>query len=515
MNITSLHFKDLLNWFKSSRYKFLMIFLGSNEECDKEIIQHYLDNRVLIDRQTGDSICFIHFITNVPIMAESKSKEELISHIKTLNFMDKIFHIFSGTARSISSKELSYSGLIAGYDACDDICEFYNIYRYELPAILLIPNGNIEDFSIFPIKSVHDFDSFMAPVKLMDDFLKDISIPTINPSSEELSDTINSIKAQISFLEHYDYENFRRVYLEINQEILSLLKSLDVPVVQKVLTPVDLMRILKQNGIQQTFIRKYNGLYSAMKKNYKRVSKGPISEDDINAKLSELKKKLIRCTEEFESASDKEKQIKSKLFKIPETCERYQKKFEELLLVPDASDIIASLRKDQIVLHEVFVKVINRYVHRSGVVRELIDDIRNKVRDKKFKVFISCKSEDYERGEEVYAFLKSYGMSPFIASKSLREIGGDKYGEVISEVIDSCEHMIVFATDIAYLRTPYVQSEWSLFCNEARSGRKHGKLLSIVSDGMDVTSKDFPIDLRNREVLRISDYQSCICEYLS
>lgn len=75
--------------------------------------------------------------------------------------------------------------------------------------------------------------------------------------------------------------------------------------------------------------------------------------------------------------------------------------------------------------------------------------------------------------------------------------------------------MIVFATDIAYLRTPYVQSEWSLFCNEARSGRKHGKLLSIVSDGMDVTSKDFPIDLRNREVLRITDYQSRICEYLS
>lgn len=503
MNITSLHFKDLLNWFKSSRYKFLMIFLGSNEECDKEIIQHYLDNRVLIDRQTGDSICFIHFITDVPVMAGSESRKDLI------------FHIFSKTARSLDNKALAYSGLIAGYEACDDICEFYNISLYELPAILLIPNSNIEDYSIFPVKSVQDFDAFMVPVKLMNNFQRDISIPKIIPSSEKLSDTINSIKAQISFLEHYDYENFRRVYLEINQEIISLLKSLDVPVVQKVLTPADLMRILKQNGIQRTFIRKYNGLYSAMKKNYKRVSKEPMSEDDIKTKVAELKEKLIRCTEELESASDKEKQIKSKLSKIPETCEIYQKKFEELLLVPDASDIIASLRKDQIVLHEVFVKIINRYIHRSSVIKELVDDIRNKVHDKDFKVFISCKSEDYERGEEVYAFLKSKGISPFIASKSLREIGGDKYGEVISEVIDSCEHMIVFATDIAYLRTPYVQSEWSLFCNEARSGRKHGKLLSIVSDGMDVTSKDFPIDLRNREVLRITDYQSRICEYLS
>ena len=55
-----------------------MIFLGSNEDCDKEIIQHYLDNRVLIDRQTGDSICFIHFITDVPVMAGSESRKDLI-----------------------------------------------------------------------------------------------------------------------------------------------------------------------------------------------------------------------------------------------------------------------------------------------------------------------------------------------------------------------------------------------------------------------------------------------------
>lgn len=185
-----------------------------------------------------------------------------------------------------------------------------------------------------------------------------------------------------------------------------------------------------------------------------------------------------------------------------------------MLLIPDATDIIDALYNNQSILPKVFEMVINRYIQRSAVIKTFIDDIATKVHNNGYKIFISCKSEDYTDAEAVYAYLKSRGLSPFLASKSLREIGGDKYGEVISEVIDSCEHMIVFATMIEYIKAPYVKAEWSMFCNEVRAGRKNGKLLSIVSDDIDITGKDFPIDLRNREVFFISQYKDNLYDYL-
>ena len=101
---------------------------------------------------------------------------------------------------------------------------------------------------------------------------------------------------------------------------------------------------------------------------------------------------------------------------------------------------------------------------------------------------------------------------PFIASKSLREIGGDKYSSVISDVIDICSHMIVYATNILYVETPYVKSEWDMFCNEIKAGRKKGKLLTILRDPKQ--GVNLPIDLRSREVLSIDSYKNSICNYL-
>ena len=144
---------------------------------------------------------------------------------------------------------------------------------------------------------------------------------------------------------------------------------------------------------------------------------------------------------------------------------------------------------------------------------QIIDDVKRKVKDLQFNVFISCKSEDYELGEDVYAFLRSKGYKPFIASKSLREIGNDIYSAAISDVIDVCQHMIVFASDLLYVETPYVKSEWNMFCNEVKAGRKKGKLITLLQDSKQ--GEKLPIDLRSREVLTISTFKESICNYLS
>lgn len=503
MNITTLKFRKLLEWFNSSEFQYLMIFVGSYEDLDKDIVQHYLDKRVLIDRQTGNSICFIHFLDNIPIMAHGNtSRKELI------------FHILSDTGESIKYKEFGYTGLVATYQACEDICSYYFIPKHYLPAIILIPKQEDRAYSIFPIKSVSDFDSFMCPIKLMNDFIDETTIPQIGgKTSEDISERMNAINSYILFLENYRYETYIEQYEYVCKEISCRLEQLGILVTER-FSPTDLKKVLKKHNIPNSFLREHNKLYSALKKNYKRIINGPVSNEERLKKISALKSKYNYYMEMRKDISYVEQQIKCMQQRLPETCEFYKKKFEDLLLIPDASDIIESLLNHQLIMPKVFDMIINRYIQRSAVIKTLINDIANKVRNRNYKIFISSKSEDYKYAEEVYAYLKSKGLSPFLASKSLREIGEDKYSEVISEVIDSCEHMIVFATMVEYLRADYVKSEWNLFCTEVKAGRKKGKLLSIVSEDIDITSKKFPIDLRNREVFFISEYKDRLYDYL-
>lgn len=503
MNVTTLKFRKLLDWFNSSEYQYLMIFVSSYEEVDKDIVQHYLDKRVLIDKQTGNSICFIHFINDIPFMANGNQSRK-----------DLIIHIFSDMGISIRYNELGYSGLKATYQAREDICSYYSIPNYALPAIILIPKQKDRAYSIFPIKSVSDFDSFIQPIKLMNDFLEDITIPPIRDvTSEKLSTIMDEINKYIIFLENYRYETYIEQYEQACKEISCQLERLGILITEH-LSPTYLRNIITKNNIPNSFLREYNKPYSILKKNYKKIIHGPISDEDRLKKISDLKAKYNYYMEKEKDISYVEQQIKCKQQGIHETCELYKKKFEELLLIPDASDIVKALFNHQLVMPEVFEKVIRKYIQRNAVIKTLIDDIETKVHNRNFEIFISCKSEDYEDAEKVYAYLKSKGFSPFLASKSLREIGGDKYGEVISEVIDSCEHMIVFATMVEYIRAPYVKAEWSMFCNEVKAGRKRGKLLSIVNEDIDITCKNFPIDLRNREVFFISQYQEKLYDYL-
>ena len=135
----------------------------------------------------------------------------------------------------------------------------------------------------------------------------------------------------------------------------------------------------------------------------------------------------------------------------------------------------------------------------------------------KYDVFISCKSEDYNIGRQVYEFLTNYrglNISVFMADRELRKRGNADYGTVIDEALDSSTHLIIVASNADYLKetSTYVYEEWHTFVEEIRSGRKKGNIMTIFTDDVDL--KDVPIALRNRQSFPFTEYSS-IVSYLN
>jgi len=128
----------------------------------------------------------------------------------------------------------------------------------------------------------------------------------------------------------------------------------------------------------------------------------------------------------------------------------------------------------------------------------------------KYDVFISYKSEDYESAKLIYNFLRSKKYKVFLADTELRKRGNAEYGKVIDDALDSTEHLVLFASRLEYIISSYVESEWRIFIEEKRAGRKRGNLISIL-DGMDVSM--LPISLRHFQSFKMNKYTEII-DYL-
>lgn len=134
----------------------------------------------------------------------------------------------------------------------------------------------------------------------------------------------------------------------------------------------------------------------------------------------------------------------------------------------------------------------------------------------KYDVFISCKSEDYNIGRQVYEFLVNHrdlNLNVFMADTELRKRGSSDYGKIIDEALDSSSHLIVVSSKAEYVQetSTYVYEEWHTFVGEIRSGRKKGNVMTIFTDG--VKLEDVPIALRNRQSFPFTEY-SPIVNYL-
>lgn len=136
----------------------------------------------------------------------------------------------------------------------------------------------------------------------------------------------------------------------------------------------------------------------------------------------------------------------------------------------------------------------------------------------KYDVFISCKSEDYNIGRQVYEFLTNYrglNLNVFMADKELRKRGNADYGKIIDEALDSSTHLVIVSSNADYLKeetSSYVYEEWHTFVEEIRSGRKKGNIMTIFTDSVNL--KDVPIAIRNRQSFPFTEYSS-IVNYLN
>jgi len=114
-------------------------------------------------------------------------------------------------------------------------------------------------------------------------------------------------------------------------------------------------------------------------------------------------------------------------------------------------------------------------------------------------VFISFKSADKELAEELYHFLEAKGLSVFLSTETLPQLGSSDYRKAIDKALDECKHMIVVCSKVEYLHSSWVEAEWGFYIGEKRAGRKMGNILTVVTN--DIEIKDLPASLRYYQVI--------------
>lgn len=119
-----------------------------------------------------------------------------------------------------------------------------------------------------------------------------------------------------------------------------------------------------------------------------------------------------------------------------------------------------------------------------------------------YDIFISCKSEDYPVARKVYQYLKGQKYSVFLADTELRKKGNAEYGKIIDEALDTATHMIIIASNPEYIRSTYVESEWRIFMEEKRAGRKTGNIITIINFPISA----LPISLRVFQSFVMNDF---------
>lgn len=131
--------------------------------------------------------------------------------------------------------------------------------------------------------------------------------------------------------------------------------------------------------------------------------------------------------------------------------------------------------------------------------------------EKKYDVFISCKSEDYGYAEEVYNFLNSNGVRTFLASKELRKMGDSEYRSAIMQALDSAYHLIIFASNPAYIESKWVFYEWDTFVNAKLNGRKDGQIMTILKG---FNTDKLCLDLIKYESFTFEKYKDRLLSYV-
>ena len=130
------------------------------------------------------------------------------------------------------------------------------------------------------------------------------------------------------------------------------------------------------------------------------------------------------------------------------------------------------------------------------------NDEKDEAPQRKYRVFISWKSEDEPHAREVYDCLTQAGISTFFSEVSLKEDGKTTFAGSIYKALEQSKHLVLVTSDIELARTNWVQAEWMTFINEINSGFKTGNVVTVIVG--DVQIKDLPVPLRQFQVVSLT-----------
>lgn len=145
----TLNVNQIFRWFDLTTYNYLMLFLPSFNPQDRKIEDYVIDNQMSIDRLTGDMIAYISYDKDI----DDSRLNSLFYHIDECRLKKE--QIKTGIALS------------------EQICDFYSIGQFELPALILISKNR--EYSLYPISSESDMDTYMLPLKTLNSYIKDAS----------------------------------------------------------------------------------------------------------------------------------------------------------------------------------------------------------------------------------------------------------------------------------------------------------------------------------------------------
>lgn len=512
----TLNVNQIFRWFDSTTYNYLMLFLPSFNPQDRKIEDYVIDNQMSIDRLTGDMIAYISYDKDI----DDSSLNSLFYHIDECRL--KKDQIKTGIALS------------------EQICDFYSIGQFELPALILISKNR--EYSLYPISSESDMDTYMLPLKTLNSYIKDASAlerrrnaikdfprQLVN-AQKSLTEITKKIKEYELAKEILSKEN--SIVDRINENYHILLneckkhsfvqKSLD----ELLALPVENEKVTSkflEIGIESHVIDKGIELISDLKSipNYKRFQShlGSIRNqvelllEIFPSELEDLYEKRELYEAEIEDYQDKCDRLKILLENLDNKYQvmfdTYAKELNRNLIIEDGKEILFAAADSKSYDVPAILDLVSNKRKRANL---MLEEIRRKTKEKSYDVFISCKSEDYDKAQSVYLYLEQIGHHPFIANISLREIGMDNYGPIIRHIIGTCKSMIVFATKLDYLTTSYVYAEWNQFLDELSSGYNKGNIISILAP--DINTSELPDGLRTKQYLTLDNYSDSIASYL-
>ena len=129
-------------------------------------------------------------------------------------------------------------------------------------------------------------------------------------------------------------------------------------------------------------------------------------------------------------------------------------------------------------------------------------------------MFLSYKSEDEDLARKVYDYLTQSGKEVFFAKQTLPQLGESEYRAAIFEALERSKHLVVVGSKPDYLKTKWVRKEWDTFDNEITDGRKTGALVLLLADDIVADKGKLPIELRAKEIVKMSEFRSRLLSYL-